>query len=97
MYDINVFENIRYNIDKTMMKDGEFYSAVITYLNGKKDDHSAQTLLWELSHSKENGYFFTDLDFAEFKSTLDNMKISGGGVLQSKKLKIGAGVLVENW
>lgn len=45
MYDINVFENIRYNIDKTMMKDGEFYSAVITYLNGKKDDRSAQTLL----------------------------------------------------
>lgn len=36
MYDINVFENIRYNIDKTMMKDGEFYLAVITYLNGKK-------------------------------------------------------------
>lgn len=84
MYDINVFENIRYNIDKTMMKDGEFYSAVITYLNGKKDDRSAQILLWELSHSKENG-FFTDLDFAEFKSALDNMKISGGGVFAKQK------------
>lgn len=89
-------ENIQYYIDKSMLEDGEFYSAVITYLNGKKDDHSAQTLLWKFSHSKENG-FFTDLDFAEFKSALDNMKISGGGVLQSKKLKIGAGVLVENW
>lgn len=84
MYDINVFENIRYNIDKTMMKDGEFYSAVITYLNGKKDDRSAQTLLWKFSHSKENG-FFTDLDFAEFKSALDNMKISGGGVFAKQK------------
>lgn len=82
---MNPNRNIRYNIDKTMMKDGEFYSAVITYLNGKKDDHSAQTLLWELSHSKENGYFFTGLDFAEFKSTLDNMKISGGGVFAKQK------------
>lgn len=77
--------NIQYYIDKTTLKDGEFYSAVITYLNGKKDDHSAQTLLWELSHSKENGYFFTDLDFAEFKSALNNMKISGGGVFAKQK------------
>lgn len=75
---MNTGENIQYYIDKTMLKDGEFYSVVITYLNGKKDDRSAQTLLWELSHSKENGYFFTDLDFAEFKSALDNMKISEG-------------------
>lgn len=29
-------ENIQYYIDKTMLEDGEFYSAVITYLNGKK-------------------------------------------------------------
>lgn len=78
-------ENIQYYIDKSMLEDGEFYSAVITYLNGKKDDRSAQTLLWELSHSKENGYFFTDLDFAEFKSALDNMKISGGGVFAKQK------------
>lgn len=78
-------ENIQYYIDKSMLEDGEFYSAVITYLNGKKDGRSAQTLLWELSHSKENGYFFTDLDFAEFKSALDNMKISGGGVFAKQK------------
>lgn len=38
-------ENIQYYIDKSMLEDGEFYSAVITYLNGKKDDRSAQTLL----------------------------------------------------
>lgn len=82
---MNASENIQYYIDKTMLEDGEFYSAVITYLNGKKDDHSAQTLLWELSHSKENGYFFTNLDFAEFKSALDNMKISGGGVFTKQK------------
>lgn len=73
-------ENIQYYIDKSMLEDGEFYSAVIIYLNGKKDDRSAQTLLWELSHSKENGYFFTGLDCTEFKSALDNMNISGGGV-----------------
>lgn len=82
---MNASENIQYYIDKTMLEDGEFYSAVITYLNGKKDDHSAQTLLWKLSHSKENGYFFTNLDFAEFKSALDNMKISGGGVFAKQK------------
>lgn len=33
---MNTGENIQYYIDKTMLKDGEFYSAVITYLNGKK-------------------------------------------------------------
>lgn len=82
---MNPNRNIQYYIDKTMLEDGEFYSAVITYLNGKKDDHSAQTLLWELSHSRENGYFFTGLDCAEFKSALDNMKISGGGVFAKQK------------
>lgn len=76
---MNTGENIQYYIDKTMLEDGEFYSAVVTYLNGKKDDRSAQTLLWELSHSRENGSFFIGLDFSEFKLALDNMKILGSG------------------
>lgn len=33
---MNPNRNIQYYIDKTMLKDGEFYSVVITYLNGKK-------------------------------------------------------------
>lgn len=33
---MNTGENIQYYIDKSMLEDGEFYSAVITYLNGKK-------------------------------------------------------------
>lgn len=33
---MNPNRNIQYYIDKTMLKDGEFYSAVITYLNGKR-------------------------------------------------------------
>ena len=77
--DLNSIENIQYYIDKTMMEDGEFYSAVITYLNGEKDDRVAQTVLWELSHSKENGSFFVGLDFSEFKLALDSMKILGSG------------------
>ena len=76
---MNSFNNIQYHIDKTMLGDGEFYSAVVAYLNGKKDDRSAQTLLWELSHSIENGAFFIGIDFADFKEALDSMKIKGGG------------------
>lgn len=45
----------------------------------KKDDYSAQTVLWELSHSNENGMFFAGLDFREFKTALDILKIPGGG------------------
>ena len=76
---MNSLNNIQYHIDKTMLEDGEFYSAVITYLNGKKDDRQAQTLLWELSHSTENGAFFIGIDFADFKEALDSMKIKGSG------------------
>lgn len=76
---MNVFENIQYNINKTMLEDGDFYSAVAIYLNGKKDNRSAQTVLWELSHSRENGSFFIGLDFSKFKLALDDMKIAGGG------------------
>lgn len=76
---MNSIDNIQYYIDKTMMEDGEFYSAVVCYLNGKKDDRSAQTVLWELSHSKENGSFFIGLDFSEFKQAIDYMRIMGGG------------------
>lgn len=76
---MNTLENIQYHIDKTMLEDGEFYSAVVAYLNGKKDDRSAQTLLWELSHSIENETFFIGIDFVDFKESLDSMKIKGGG------------------
>lgn len=34
---MNSFNNIQYHIDKTMLEDGG-YSAVVAYLNGKKDD-----------------------------------------------------------
>ena len=76
---MNSIDNIQYYIDKTMMEDGEFYSAVVCYMNGKKDDRSAQTVLWELSHSKENGSFFIGLDFSEFKRAIDCMRIMGSG------------------
>ena len=76
---MDTIKNIQYYIGKTMLEDGDFYSAVILYLNGKKDDYSAQTVLWELSHSSENGMFFAGLDFGEFKAALDTLKIPGGG------------------
>lgn len=76
---MNAIENIQYYIEKTMLEDGDFYSAVAIYLNGKKDNRSAQTVLWELSHSRENGSFFIGLDFSKFKLALDTMKIAGGG------------------
>ena len=41
---MDLIENIQYNIDKAMMEDGEFYTAVVTYLNGTRDDRSAQTV-----------------------------------------------------
>ena len=55
---MDAIKNIQYYIEKTMLEDEDFYSAVILYLNGEKDDYSAQTVLWELSHSNENGMFF---------------------------------------
>lgn len=67
--------NIQYYIEKAMLEDGEFYSSVINYLNGDKSNRSAQIVLWELSHSVENGSFFMSLDLGEFKQALDNMKI----------------------
>ena len=76
---MDTIKNIQYYIEKTMLEDGDFYSAVILYLNGKKDDYSAQTVLWELSHSSENGMFFAGLDFGECKAALDTLKIPGGG------------------
>ena len=76
---MDTIKNIQYYIEKTMLEDGDFYSAVILYLNGKKDDYSAQTVLWELSHSSKNGMFFAGLDFGEFKAALDTLKIPGGG------------------
>lgn len=76
---MNTIKNIQYYIEKTMLEDGDFYSAVILYLNGEKDDYSAQTVLWELSHSNENGMFFAGLDFEIFKTALDTIKILGGG------------------
>ena len=76
---MDAIKNIQYHIEKTMLEDGDFYSAVVLYLNGEKDDYSAQTVLWELSHSNENGMFFTELDFREFKAALDMLKIPGGG------------------
>ena len=72
---MDLVENIQYNIDKAMMEDGEFYTAVVTYLNGTRDDRSAQ----ELSHSREVGIFFVGLDFSEFKYALDKMQVPGGG------------------
>lgn len=42
---MDLVENIQYNIDKAMMEDDEFYAAVVTYLNGSRDDRSAQTVL----------------------------------------------------
>ena len=76
---MKAIESIQYYIDKTMVEDGEFYSSVINYLNGDKSNRSAQTVLWELSHSNENGMFFAGLDFREFKAALDILKIPGGG------------------
>ena len=76
---MKAIESIQYYIDKTMMEDGEFYSSVINYLNDDKSNRSAQTVLWELSHSNENGMFFAGLDFGEFKTALDILKIPGGG------------------
>ena len=46
---------------------------------GSRDDRSAQTVLWELSHSREVGIFFVGLDFSEFKYALDKMQIPGDG------------------
>lgn len=74
---MNTIENIQYYIDKTMMEDGEFYSSVVAYLNGDKSNRSAQIVLWELSHSAENGSFFVGLDFGDFKQALDNIKVMG--------------------
>ena len=76
---MDAIKNIQYYIEKTMLEDGDFYSAVVLYFDGEKDDYSAQTVLWELSHSNENGMFFTGLDFREFKAALDMLKIPGGG------------------
>jgi len=76
---MDAIKNIQYYIEKTMLEDGDFYSAVILYFDGEKDDYSAQTVLWELSHSNENGMFFAGLDFGEFKTALDTLKIPGGG------------------
>lgn len=75
---MKAIESIQYYIDKTMMEDGEFYSSVITYLSGKKDEKSAQIVLWELSQSEENGMFFSSLYFADFKLALDNISILRG-------------------
>lgn len=72
---MKAIESIQYYIDKTMMEDGEFYSSVINYLNGDESNRSAQIVLWELSHSVENGSFFMSLDLGEFKQALDSMKI----------------------
>ena len=76
---MDAIKNIQYYIEKTMLEDGDFYSAVVLYFDGEKDDYSAQTVLWELSHSIENGMFFAGLDFREFKAALDTLKIPGGG------------------
>ena len=76
---MDAIKNIQYYIEKTMLDDGDFYSAVVLYFDGEKDDYSAQTVLWELSHSNENGMFFAGLDFREFKAALDTLKIPGGG------------------
>lgn len=76
---MDTIKNIQYYIEKTMLEDGDFYSAVVLYFDGEKDDYSAQTVLWELSHSNENGMFFAGLDFREFKAALDTLKIPGGG------------------
>ena len=76
---MDTIKNIQYYIEKTMLEDGDFYSAVVLYFDGEKDDYSAQTFLWELSHSNENGMFFAGLDFREFKAALDILKIPGGG------------------
>ena len=76
---MDTIKNIQYYIEKTMLEDGDFYSAVVLYLNGVKDDYSAQTVLWELSNLNENGMFFAGLDFREFKAALDTLKIPGGG------------------
>ena len=76
---MDTIKNIQYYIEKTMLEDGDFYSAVILYFDGEKDDYSAQTVLWELNHSNENGMFFAGLDFREFKAALDTLKIPGGG------------------
>ena len=76
---MDTIKNIQYYIEKTMLEDGDFYSAVVLYFDGEKDDYSAQTALWELSHSNENGMFFAGLDFREFKAALDTLKIPGGG------------------
>ena len=76
---MDTIKNIQYYIEKTMLEDGDFYSAVVLYFDGEKDDYSAQTVLWELSHSNENGMFFAGLDFREFKTALDTLKIPGGG------------------
>ncbi len=76
---MDAIKNIQYYIEKTMLEDGDFYSAVVLYFDGEKDDYSAQTVLWELSHSNENGMFFAGLDFREFKAALDTFKIPGGG------------------
>ena len=76
---MDTIKNIQYYIEKTMLEDGDFYSAVVLYFDGEKDDYSAQTVLWELSHSNENGMFFAELDFREFKAALDTLKIPGGG------------------
>lgn len=72
---MNAIENIQYYIEKTMLEDGEFYASVINYLNGDESNRSAQIVLWELSHSVENGSFFMSLNLGEFKQALDNMKI----------------------
>ena len=76
---MDAIKNIQYYIEKTMLEDEDFYSAVVLYFDGEKDDYSAQTVLWELSHSNENGMFFAGLDFREFKAALDTLKIPGGG------------------
>lgn len=76
---MDAIKNIQCYIEKTMLEDGDFYSAVVLYFDGEKDDYSAQTVLWELSHSNENGMFFAGLDFREFKAALDTLKIPGGG------------------
>ena len=69
---MDTIKNIQYYIEKTMLEDG-------LYFDGEKDDYSAQTVLWELSHSNETGMFFAGLDFGEFKTALDILKIPGGG------------------
>lgn len=61
-----------------MLENDEHYLAVVAYLSGEKDTRSAQDILWELSHCEENGMFFVSLDFADFKTALDSIKISGG-------------------